>query len=175
MRDIFWVDKISTISLGVLEIPDMFLGVNGRCRARTYVWRKNESTPPPPPVYAHCSMAIARTWFMFNNVFKNCLCHVPTHRKIRLDKTITTQTWILFHICTCHKRAKTAKHDVGKTLKWIYTALSRVHLYICHYSEGDTFLFKFGKKSYTEIIVCVYRRYMYFTPIGTLKSVVYSI
>ena len=26
MRDIFWVAKISTISLGVLEIPDMFLG-----------------------------------------------------------------------------------------------------------------------------------------------------
>ena len=37
MRDIFWVAKISTIFLGVFEIPDMFLGVNRRCRAHAYV------------------------------------------------------------------------------------------------------------------------------------------
>ena len=27
-----------------------FLGVNGRCWARAYIWRKNDSTPPPPPL-----------------------------------------------------------------------------------------------------------------------------
>ena len=32
------------IFFGVLEIPDMFF-VNGRCWARAYVCRKNESTP----------------------------------------------------------------------------------------------------------------------------------
>ena len=42
MRDVFAVAKISTILFffwggGVLEIPGMFLGVNGRCRARSYV------------------------------------------------------------------------------------------------------------------------------------------
>ena len=47
MRDVFAVGKTSTIFFffflggggggGVLEIPDMFLGVNGRCRARSYV------------------------------------------------------------------------------------------------------------------------------------------
>ena len=37
------------IFLGVLEIPDIFFGVNGRCWVRAYVWRKNE-TPPPPGV-----------------------------------------------------------------------------------------------------------------------------
>ena len=38
---------------GVLEIPDIFFrggggGVNGKCWARAYVWKQNESTPPPP-------------------------------------------------------------------------------------------------------------------------------
>ena len=37
MVGIFWVAKISNI----------FWGVSGRCWARAYVWRKNESTPPP--------------------------------------------------------------------------------------------------------------------------------
>ena len=47
---IFGVAKISNIFLGCLnEIPDIFLGVNGRCWARAYVYRKNESTHPPPP------------------------------------------------------------------------------------------------------------------------------
>ena len=36
MEDIFWVAKISNI-FGVLEIPDIFCGVNGRCWARAYV------------------------------------------------------------------------------------------------------------------------------------------
>ena len=44
MRDVFAVGKTSSFFFffflgggGVLEIPDMFLGVNGRCRARSYV------------------------------------------------------------------------------------------------------------------------------------------
>ena len=37
MGDIFWVAKISNIFLGVLEIPDNFLGVNGKCWARANV------------------------------------------------------------------------------------------------------------------------------------------
>ena len=48
MRDIFGVAKISTISLGVLEIPDMFLGVNGRCGARAYIEEKMRVPPLPP-------------------------------------------------------------------------------------------------------------------------------
>ena len=35
---------------GVLEILDFFFfggGVKGRCWARTYIWRKNESNPSP--------------------------------------------------------------------------------------------------------------------------------
>ena len=43
----FWLLKFQFF-LGVLEIPDIFLGVNGRCWARAYVCRKNESPPPPP-------------------------------------------------------------------------------------------------------------------------------
>ena len=37
----------------MLEIPDIFFfwgggeGVNGRCWARAYIWRKNESNPSP--------------------------------------------------------------------------------------------------------------------------------
>ena len=31
MEDIFRVAKISNIYLGCLKIPDIFLGVNGRC------------------------------------------------------------------------------------------------------------------------------------------------
>ena len=34
----------------LLEISDIFSGVNGRCWAQAYVCRKNESTPPPPPL-----------------------------------------------------------------------------------------------------------------------------
>ena len=52
MEDIFWVAKISNIYLGCLN-SWYFLGVNSRCWARAYVWRKNESTPPqfkPIPV-----------------------------------------------------------------------------------------------------------------------------
>ena len=30
----------------MLEIPDIYFGVNGRCWARAYVFRKNEGTPP---------------------------------------------------------------------------------------------------------------------------------
>ena len=48
MGVIFWVAKISNI-IGVLEIPDIFLGVNCRCWARaepTYEVEKNDSTPP---------------------------------------------------------------------------------------------------------------------------------
>ena len=33
MRDIFGLLKFQLFWGGVLEIPDMFLGVNGRCRA----------------------------------------------------------------------------------------------------------------------------------------------
>ena len=40
--------KFQIIFWGVLEISDIFLGVNGRCWARAYICRKNESTPPPP-------------------------------------------------------------------------------------------------------------------------------
>ena len=46
----FWVAKISNIFWGVLEIPDIFFLVNGRCWARAYVLRKNES-PPPTGIY----------------------------------------------------------------------------------------------------------------------------
>ena len=35
--DIFLGAKISTILFGVLEIPDIFFLVNGRCWARAYV------------------------------------------------------------------------------------------------------------------------------------------
>ena len=35
----------------MLEIPDIFLGVNGRCWALAYVCRKNESTPLSPPPF----------------------------------------------------------------------------------------------------------------------------
>ena len=45
MEDVFGVAKISNIFLGVLKIPDIFFGVNGRCWARAYVWRKNKNTP----------------------------------------------------------------------------------------------------------------------------------
>ena len=34
--DLFWVAKISNI-FGVLEIPDIFWGVKGRCWAKAYV------------------------------------------------------------------------------------------------------------------------------------------
>ena len=37
MEDVFGVAKISNIFLGVLKIPDIFFGVNGRCWARAYV------------------------------------------------------------------------------------------------------------------------------------------
>ena len=45
---------------GVLEIPDIIFffggggggGTNGRCWARAYVWRKNESTPLPSRIVA---------------------------------------------------------------------------------------------------------------------------
>ena len=30
---------------GMSDIPDMFLGVNSRCRVQAYIARKNESTP----------------------------------------------------------------------------------------------------------------------------------
>ena len=33
------------IFFGVLEIPDIFWGVNGRCWALAYICRKNERTP----------------------------------------------------------------------------------------------------------------------------------
>ena len=36
MRGIFCVAKISNF-FGVLEIPDIYFGVNGRCWARDYV------------------------------------------------------------------------------------------------------------------------------------------
>ena len=42
---IFWAVKILHI-FGVLEITDIF-GVNGRCWARAYIWRKLEYPPPP--------------------------------------------------------------------------------------------------------------------------------
>ena len=42
----FGVAKNSNI-FGVLEIPDIF-GVHGRCWVQAYVYRKNESNPPPP-------------------------------------------------------------------------------------------------------------------------------
>ena len=45
----------------VLEIPIFFFfgggGVAGRCWARAYVWRKYESTPPPPWGWLHGRMA----------------------------------------------------------------------------------------------------------------------
>ena len=44
MGDNFSGAKISNI-FAVLEIPDNIFGVNGRCWARAYVLRKNESTP----------------------------------------------------------------------------------------------------------------------------------
>ena len=34
--------------MGVLEIPDIFWGVNGRCWVRAYVCGKNRVPPPPP-------------------------------------------------------------------------------------------------------------------------------
>ena len=45
MGDIFGLLKFR-IFFGVLEIPDIYFGVNGRCWARAYVYRKKESTPP---------------------------------------------------------------------------------------------------------------------------------
>ena len=41
----FWGSLKFQIFFGVLEIPDIFGGMNSRCWARAYVWRKNESTP----------------------------------------------------------------------------------------------------------------------------------
>ena len=45
---LFGLVKFQIFFLGCLKFL-IFLGVNGRCWARVYVWRKNKSTPPPPP------------------------------------------------------------------------------------------------------------------------------
>ena len=44
-----WVAKISNNFWGCLKFL-IFLGMKGRCWAGANVWRKNESTPPPPPL-----------------------------------------------------------------------------------------------------------------------------
>ena len=46
----------------VLEIPDIFFGVNGRCWARAYVWRKIETTTPPPPPPGGLSKFHLKSW-----------------------------------------------------------------------------------------------------------------
>ena len=51
MGKIFGLPKFQIFFWGVLEIPDIFLGVNGRCWARAYVLRKSESPPPPTGIY----------------------------------------------------------------------------------------------------------------------------
>ena len=51
MGDIFWVATISNIFRDAWN--SWFFGVYSRCRARAYVWRKNESNPPPYPLGCH--------------------------------------------------------------------------------------------------------------------------
>ena len=52
----FGLLKFQIFFWGMPDIPYIFLGVNSRCSAQAYVWRKNESTPPlgqpsPTPTY----------------------------------------------------------------------------------------------------------------------------
>ena len=41
-----WVGKTSNF---ILDAWNDIFWVNGRCWGRAYVWRKHESTTPPPP------------------------------------------------------------------------------------------------------------------------------
>ena len=74
------VAKISNIFWGCL-IFLIFLGMKGRCWARAYVWRKIESTPPPPGVdmlqlFGHL---LGKGWppgSLVCDVFL-CFCHFP--------------------------------------------------------------------------------------------------
>ena len=144
---------------GVLEIPDMFLGVNGRCRARSYVWRKKWEHPPPPPphthtgVYAHCSMVIpTRTWFMFNNVMMNLCVN-------SLTKPLRTRNEFLFN-SLCHKRAKTAKRDVSAKHFSEFTQLFLVFICTCVIILTVTrfYLSYNGITSFVFIDTCISRR-----------------
>ena len=65
---------------------------------------------------------ISKNRFIFYNVLKNCLCHVPKHRMSRLDKTITTQCMNLIPLPDTGENVTSAK------LQSIYTTLSRVHV-----------------------------------------------